>query len=427
MEKIRNTVWLILLFSVIKYTVFSQTTEFVPLDENFSQVLKFHSVDTVTVIFPDDYNFLRADSVFVESYVFWEQFQKKPVYIYKKEQQLTEVDLGKNLQFCGPISGFKRMEILHIPVNKTSEGFILNGKLFNQPEDAFFYVNDDATHFYTCRNSENAIFPLRELPLGFYPFNIMRNGEFVYTGFISDKTGETKLNDLNALRSEYFLNPVKTKYFEIFAARPFEQDSILHCITKNTDAFVDSLCRVLNTNAGLLPFTKLYFYETREDLQNFLAQSLRQTIYGKSLAGSNHITGLNISTLRHEVGHTVIDFTLGKNPNPFWHEGLRQFTEYFFSEEAFQNDWQKTKENIELLTIGLIEGKPNYFSNWANYPVSGIFVKFLIDKYGIEKFKTAYRCDKMNDLLYIDENSTELLINDFKKYVYLMNKFGTTE
>lgn len=422
MKIIIVAIWLLLISLMNMHRSTAQQVKFVPMDENFTQVLKFHAADTVTVIFPDDYKFSSADSVFVESYVFWEQFQKKPVYAYKKEQQLTEVDFEKNLQFYGPISGFKRTEILHIPIVKTSGGFIFKEELFNQPEDAFFYINDDATRFYTCRNSENTTFPLRELPLGFYPFNIMRNGEFVYTGFVSDKTSETKLNDLNTLRGEYFLNPVKTKYFEIFAAQPFEQDSILYFITKNTDAFVDSLCRFLNTNAGLVPFTKLYFYETREDLQHFLAQSLRQTIYGKSLPGSNHITGLNIATLRHEAGHTVLDFTLGKNPNPFWHEGFRQFIEYFFSEEAFQNDWQKTKENLELLTTGLIVGNTNYFSNWTNYPVSGIFVKFLIEKYGMEKFKTAYRFNNMNDLLYSNDNSTEFLINDFKEYMSLCIK-----
>lgn len=415
MKKPVLVIWLLLIFLTNMHRLTAQQIKFVPMDENLTQILKFHAVDTVIVVYPDDYTFTKTDSAFVESYVFWEQFQKKPVYVRKKEYQMTKNDLKKNIQFYGPFAGFNQTETMQVPVQKTSAGFIFKNELFNQPNDAFFYVNDEATRFYTCRNSPEASFPLRELPLGFYPFNILRNGEFVFNGFVSDKTGETHLNDVIALRSEYFLKPLKTRYFEIYATQTFSNDSMLAVIVKNIDSFVDSLCRFLNTCADLVPVTKIYFYENREDLQHFLAQSLHQTIHGKSLPGSNHITGLNMATLQHETGHTVIDFTIGKNGNSFWHEGFRQFTEYFFSEEAFKNDMQKTKENLELLTADLIEGKSSFFSNWANYPLSGAFFKFLVDKFGLEPLKQAYNKNQIETLLSTEQTSIQKLLSEFQQ------------
>lgn len=393
----------------------AQFVDFVHLDENLSRVLKFHAADTVTVVYPDDYYFTNADSAFVESYVFWGQFQKKPVYIYKKERQITNGDRKKNIQYYGHYSGFQNAEILQFPVRKTSAGFTFNNEQFNQAGDAFFYINDDATRLFTCRNSSEAPFPLRDLPLGFYTFNILRNGEFVYNGFVSDKSCEQNLNNLNKLRRNYFSNPIKSGYFEFYGARSFDLKSLENIAEKLT-LFVDSLCRFLGTDTAKVPVTRIYIYENMEDLQHFLALPHHMTIFGKSLPGSNHITGNNLPTLYHETGHTVIDNTLGKNQNPFWQEGFRQYSDYFFHPEAFLTDLNVFCENYPLLTEELVlSGNTQFFNDWANYSISGVFVKYIIDKIGLKAFKAAYSRNNLEELFSKNGLSVAGLIQNLKK------------
>jgi hypothetical protein len=53
------------------------------MDENFIQVLKFHAMDMVTVLFPDEYNFLITFSVFAKSYVLGNNFRKRQCIFLK--------------------------------------------------------------------------------------------------------------------------------------------------------------------------------------------------------------------------------------------------------------------------------------------------------------------------------------------------------
>ncbi|WP_372648009.1 hypothetical protein [Draconibacterium sp.] len=407
---------LFILFATIRLC--GQPLNFVPLDENFSGVLKFHAVDTVWVIYPEDYEITHADSAFVEGYFFWNQVQAKPVYTYKSELHLSANDFDKHLQFYGPFSKYKNSSILQMPVKQTKNGFSFKDRLYESADDAFFYMNDSATNLYTCRNSVEASFPLREMPLGFYPLNILHGSEFVINGYANNIE---QLNDLNTLRARYFRNPTKTRFMEAFFAGTFSDEERMEKITRATDDFIDSLCCYLHQDARKVPVTKVYFYETRQDLQAFLAQPLFQTIYGKSLPGNNHITGLETQTLWHELGHTVIDATIGKNPNPFWHEGFRQFTDYNKNKDAYNNDRRITKEHIDSLSPDLISSNTGFFNAWHNYSISGMFVDYLIKKYGLEDFIAAYRKNEFHELFIRHGSDFEKETEAFKRSIDLLN------
>lgn len=404
---------LILLFSTFRLC--GQSLDFVAMDENFTRVLKFHAADTVWVIYPENYKISAVDSAFVEGYFFWQQVQEKPFYSYINELLLTPDDFNRNLQFYGPFPGFKRKDILQLPIKQTDTGFSFNEVSFDSPDDAFYYMNDSATRLYTCRNSAKAPFPLRELPLGFYPLNILHGSELIINGYAN---GETQnLNDLETLRNRYFDKPIETRHINAYFAKAFSDEEKMEEITKSTDDFIDSLCYSLQQDVRKVPVTKVYFYEKREDLQAFLAQPLHQTIYGKSLAGNNHISGLETSVLWHELGHTVIDATIGPNPNPFWHEGFRQFTDYFKNEEAYKNDKQSTIENINTLSLELVNNTSGFFNGWHNYAISGTFVHYIIRKYGLENFIKAYRKNTFVEFFSQHNSGIENEIEAFKKSI----------
>lgn len=112
------------------------------------------------------------------------------------------------------------------------------------------------------------------------------------------------------------------------------------------------------------------------------------------------------STLRHEIAHCFTAnfggkiFKVAKWFNPSLIEGIAMAADPFYDDNyidyvaalAFKNDY---KINIQNLFNGL-----NFFTQNSSisYIYAGSFVKFLIDNYGIEKFK----------LLYTDTNFEEI-------------------
>ena len=408
---------LFILLAATSFGLSAQMLDFAPMDENFSQVLNFHGVDTVWVIYPENYSITKVDSAFVEGYFFWQQVQEKPVYAYKSELLLSFEDFDKHLQFYGPFCQFKRDEILQIPLKQTHTGFSFNDEVFENPDDAFFYMNDSTNRLYTCRNSIHSAFPLRDMPLGFYPLNILHGSEFVLNGYAANETDGEKLNDLPALRYQYFNDQVVSRFMRAYFAKTFSDERKMTEILKTTDAFIDSLCYFLQQDAGKVPVTKVYFYAKREDLQAFLAQPLFQTIYGKSLPGNNHITGLETQTLWHELGHTVIDATIGKNPNPFWHEGFRQYTDYFRNQDALNNDLETTREHIDTFSADLVDSDAGFFNAWHNYAISGAFVGFIIRKYGLNDFIAAYRQNDISEFLVQKGSDLKREIEEFKQSI----------
>lgn len=415
--------WLIktaICFSLISLmqVSYGQSLKFAPLDENFTRVLKFHAVDTILIVFPDNYPLDYQDSAVIENYVFWGQYQKKPVYIYRAESTLINSDFEKNIQLFGPFHLFRNDMLLNIPIKQIEYGFTFNNQSFNLPEDAFFYINDACKRLYTCANSNDFPLCFRDYPVGFYPLNIFRKTDFVYNGYCSDLIAEEDINDLEDLREDYFSSPVLSQYFDVYYAKSLGPGISQNSIAKAMDDFADSLCFSLDGNPKFIPRSKVYFYAKREELQQFIAQPLSQTIYGKSLGNINHITGLNMSTLKHELGHTVIDNTLGKNNNPFWQEGFRQYTDYLFNKEAYKKDRQITIAQIDLLTEDLVNNKSNgYFSSWSHYPVSGVFVKFVVEKVGFVNFKEAYSQNSIEKLLSNHGYSVDEMVADFKNHL----------
>ena len=70
--------------------------------------------------------------------------------------------------------------------------------------DAFYYINDDATRFYTLGNSYQSTDQLRRHVLGAYQLYIFRDTDMVASGFSSNKTGIDSINDLDQARKSYF-------------------------------------------------------------------------------------------------------------------------------------------------------------------------------------------------------------------------------
>lgn len=416
--KISNCILQVILLSCLFDLSMAQFPGFVAMDESMQQLIHFYQADTILVITPNDFEMRQEDKASLEKFAFWMPDLK---YMYIRESELTFSNEEKHLQFFGPAYLFETGCLSDIPFQVEEKGFSYQGRKFLKPGDSFYYMNNEATRIYTCSNCSSAPPVYTEyLAGGVYQLYVFSESHLIFSGFDRRDGSAPETNDMDALRDSYFCQDINSRFFSLHFACGYSEinpDSLSSVL----DRFAEELCRFLEVDATGLPGMITYIYQTREDLQSFIAANSSQTVYGKSLGNVNHIMSFDLEIFKHEAGHSIIGSMVGTNTNPFFNEGFRQYSDYFFSAEAYEKDLIVYKENACILTPGLIAATDfSFFNNMVNYSISGVFVKYIIDRIGLEVFKNAYAENKVIEVIEHQAGPPEAVIMDFKmKYVAL--------
>lgn len=151
---------------------------------DLERTLNFFKTDTIVVVTPDDYQLTDSEKNDIEIYIFYAHCESNPVYRYKKESQLLKRDNRKHLLLYGCLKQFKKKELLNLPIVKTDEGFRFKKQEYNQPDDAFFYINENSNRMYLCKNSNDKVHEFFRVGAGAYPMHIFRANEIVVTGVV---------------------------------------------------------------------------------------------------------------------------------------------------------------------------------------------------------------------------------------------------
>ena len=404
---------IVIMLCLLNLPLIAQVPEgFVPMDDSLKAMLHFYDADTILVVVPNNYTIQQKDVHALENFVFWKD---KPTYTYKHESELQATDSLKRLQFFGPPHHFSPKIFYDSPFQTTENGFVFNGQTFNHPHDAFYYMHPSKKRIYTCRNGETHPLVYIGFLTGAYQLYVFHGNEIIYSGNDALPSGEKRLNDMDKLRDNYFCRRINSRYFKLNFPCTFATDAMSESLGNELDDYVNQLCRHLNVDTTNIQRIETNFYASREELQYFIAAPLWQTIYGKSFGDINHITGFDLATFKHETGHSIIGTKIGFNPSPFYMEGFRQFTDYFFSDLAYSNDLIVFNNNRERLTPELVHAENvDFFRGMENYSISGVFIAFIIEKIGLETFKEAYVANRIDEML-IDRGLTiQQLIEDFK-------------
>ena len=289
------------------------------------------------------------------------------------------------------------------------------GRKFDQPQDAFYYMHPSGQRIYTCRNGEEHPLVYIGFLAGAYQLYVFHGNEIVYSANATLPFSESQLNDMDKLREKYFCHHINSRYFKLSFPGTFPFDSLSDSLGNELDDYVNQLCHYLNVDTTSIRINA-YFYTSREELQYFIAAPLWQTIYGKSYGNINHIKGFNLGTVKHETAHSIIGAKIGFNPSPFFLEGFRQFTDYFFNDSAYANDLKAFRDNRELLTPALVYAdNASFFRDMVNYSISGVFTAYIIENVGLEAFKAAYAQNCLDELLKSQGLSVSELIDEFKE------------
>lgn len=395
----------------------AQTKERILPDDNFTLALSFHRTDTVLVVTPDNYILTIEDKSDIERYVFWDQWQKKPGYIFKKESELKVDDYNRKIQLYGPFAQFKNNKLVNSPFKQTPQGFELEGVRYEMDEDAIFYISSDATRMFTCRNSTKHNNIYTQIAAGGYQLYVFRGNEIMLTGFEEGGKVGLKSNNLEQFRENYF-ELFSTEFLDFEVSRSLISDSLKKVVQSEIDEYIKSLCSHLDVQSDIKRL-KTYVYSNMEDLQFFIAVPKAMTVYGKSIGNISHLQNFDLTIFKHETAHSIIEEKIGKTENVFFLEGFATYTAYLFSKEVFINDVEVVKKNVDLLKKSIMkEGSYEFYSNMTYYPLSAVFTKYLIDLMGLNRFKEVYLAKDVEDaVLNITGKNFDQHLEDFKRYI----------
>lgn len=169
-------------FLLSNVSAYSRNNRSYSSENRATYTMAFYRTDTILVMIPDSFDMTETDKKNIESYVYSENQQNKPVYAFKHESEIKARDNRKHILVYGSLNNFQRKKFMRIPVKKTGKGFKFNNQNFSQPNDAFYYVNETATRLYLCGNSKQFQPTILSMGIGAYPLHIFRGNEIVYTG-----------------------------------------------------------------------------------------------------------------------------------------------------------------------------------------------------------------------------------------------------
>lgn len=389
----------------------AQALRVIGLDDQFRAFQDFAAADSVVIVLPDTPFTTEADSHLVARLNF---FGSKGVF--RRESQLTPSDYRRHLMVVGPWHQFTAEDLLSIPIGRSDHGFILANRVFSQPDEAFFYLNDTATRLYAVGNTWRSLDAVRRHVLGAYSLYVFRGDEMVLSGTCRGAACADSINDLEAMRKSYFTS-TSSGHLQVYYPQIADSDAVHQQVGHALETYLGQLADALGEDVRTLAPINVYIYANRADLQAFLGVPMTMQMWGLSVNNVIHSENAGLETLKHEVTHSFIRQAIGDNSNNFLVEGFRQYTEYLFDSTVGERDRDSTRAHLLRLTPALTSGNPQeFFSHPSSYPISGVFVQYLVDTFGLDSFKSMYSTNALAEELKKRHGvSIEDLIGQFRQ------------
>ncbi len=346
---------------------------------------------------------------------------KKRAYndsLIKKESELLDSDYAKALEVYGIIGDFKNWGKLKTPIKQIDKGFEFQDKKYTNKEDGIFYISDNRM-VYTG-NSLNQIWKQQSTYATYSKYMLFEKG-LLSKLCISD----TAIIDIKKLRETNY-NYTSTKYFNLYIDKTIG----MHI----TDSVVTEICEKLNLklpnfkintfihkdpNATRL-FSNFYFVTGCDTLSQDMKINTVQI-------DGIHVTGTDTEFVKHEFFHYIWNKLVGEHHgNEYFNEGIQEYYQQLL-------DSSRIKKNVEIykrhqdydITNLVVRGNTQDFwgapteNNWTiAYPISGLFVKFIIDKKGLDIFKQFFiQKDKSKAFVELYGNTDKEMINIFNEWV----------
>lgn len=351
-----------------------------------SIVKEFDKNTTKLLVIPDS----PSDSIEFEG-MFASKKEQYNDSLIKKESELSTMDYTKGLYIYGNINDFKNWEKFGLPIKKLSYGYEFENVKYQSAFDGIFFISE--TRHVNSGNSLKIIWELQTTMTGYYKYIVFQNG-LLSKYCLPDN----KIIDVDEIRRSNF-NRSSTEYFNLFVDKNFPP-------TKISDSVVIDICEkmkipnpdfkinaFLHDDANSVRLFSNFFFMTGCDTLE------KDFFINTTTMNGIHINGLDLEMIKHETFHLLWNTIVGSPGNSsFLNEGIQEYYQQL-------SDSTRINKNIEILMRYadynienlVIRGNGQDFwggpseNNWPiAYNISGLFVKYLIDNWGLETFKQFY-------------------------------------
>jgi hypothetical protein len=310
--------------------------------------------------------------------------------IRKKESELTEVDLTKNLFLVGILTDFKRWKLYKTPISIMEKGFLINSKSFQNKLDGFVFV--DTNKIIISGNSLQAVKDAQLALTGGHDILITQNGKITYFG--NRHYQKFAWFNLQNLKATNYKKNHSELFSAIYVSKTFTDTIDYSKLNKSLKVYAKQFLSIYNIK---MPTKKIdWFLHSNMQEYGTMSGMFGLTCPGNNSAGFSirgeiHTNGYNIGLVKHEYSHYLFDNTIHQDNNPaFFVEGCVEYVTNINDSTLFRQRIEIAKKFKDTLNYtDLIINNKDFYGQYseANYSICGVFVKYLIDQYGVETFK----------------------------------------
>jgi hypothetical protein len=337
-------------------------------------------------------------------------------YVFKKESELINTDFQKLLVLHAPIHDYKDWSKFNLPILREEKGFSFRGQRYTDENDGIFYMSPNI--IAKTGNSITPVWNLYNSYCTLYKYVIINDNRYVKYGMLNGH--EIDLEKIKQLNYK----SVISKYFQFDISKSLEGVS-----TSEYDVIVEQICETMDID---LPDFKIQCMvhsgpnEARLFSNWFFllgCNVLEDSVsFGAAHNGVIHVIGEGKGLISHESFHAVWDKLVGIR-NIFFTEGTQMYYEFIQDSSKITSALEVMKKYKDYDLKSLIMGSnffnaPHENNKIISYPMSGLFSMYLIEKYGLEKYKLLFKAEKgENGFTEVYGLKLDTILADFYSWV----------
>jgi hypothetical protein len=368
-------------------------------DNNMTQLNNFGKSRFFTIVLSEGFDTI-ANKEIISQLSQWFFNQNSRIRIVNIND-IKKLDDSCHYLIIGLTDKLRDLSVFDLPVKIKNSKCTLGPIELTDNDDAIAIINEKARSSAIIGNSYAA---LRNMSsgrfLGLYDYYILQRNKMSYLGNLNEnKFAPDSLVDLALIRKENYSRKIDNEFIE--ARFSCKYNTIIQ-FQVTIDSLIDSFtefCRLYKMNC---PSQKLKFFihSDRSEINIVSGDPKPGTTGGFVIDSMIHTVGIDKELLTHEGVHFIFNSN-SESHNAFFNEGIPMSFALFEHHERVTNDCKLIQDNLEILD--LITGKTTFWrgpyknGQCLSYPISGLFVKFLIDKYGIDKLRKFYQCSDITE------------------------------
>lgn len=350
----------------------------------------------------------------------------------KKEFQysstLRKIDPNCNYLILGLFKDFSKLKDYKLPISFKENHWYLGKIPLHDNNVAIVVVNQSANCLAVLGNSFEAIESISFRWLGYYDYYILRDKKIKYFGNL--KNGEfnsESLVDLELIRTENYSKIIENDFIKARFSCKFEYPNKYQSTLDSLNVVFIQFCKLFKTN---MPSQKLeYFIHYEPNELNIVSGSPKPGITGGLVIdGLIHSVGMNLDLLTHEGAHYIFNQKI-QYRDQFFNEGIPGVFGLYLHPDQVQIDCKLMLDYFDYDFKALITGDLDFFKGpyingqCLSYHISGLFVKYLIDTFGIDKTIEFYKYPDLKTAFQtIFDKKLESIILDWKHWITTITK-----